>query len=390
MAYFCRYDAAGRLAKQVIYSYSDQDSTWRTLWRYDAAGRDTLQISQNWIAGGWRDTTRRLHVYDAEGNLMLEETLERKPGQAGFKIDYGTKYTYLRDAQNRVIERHQYRFADDSGRYTIRQKQYLRYTGTATEHDVQEEYYLSANRLWLPIEKFTGITWRNYAKRYMKDYLKYTGSSIYFQFEERMRTQMLSPTEYISVIDSMRSGSYPSRTHRRENGDSIVVLGGRLVQGAWNPSSKNVTVTDSFGTVTRSLYFTFTNGFWQPQITSIESYSIYEPVGGMRYVFRRLYNRSGVLQNLSYTRFWHFTAPASIPSYAVYSLTVSPNPSSKILNLNTTGRLEDLRIVDAQGRLCPASLEGNRIDVSGLKPGIYRLQVLVDGKPHHARFVKGQ
>lgn len=75
------------------------------------------------------------------------------------------------------------------------------------------------------------------------------------------------------------------------------------------------------------------------------------------------------------------------------SLSVYPNPSSSVLNIQLTNDATDayLEILDITGRkLISRNFSGNLypLDVSGLNPGIYTVQIMVDGQSKSLRFIK--
>jgi hypothetical protein len=63
-----------------------------------------------------------------------------------------------------------------------------------------------------------------------------------------------------------------------------------------------------------------------------------------------------------------------------------PNPVSKILNIDEN--LKILEILDIYGKKIDVFISDNKIDVSGLNPGLYFLRVEKHGKIKTIKFIK--
>lgn len=75
---------------------------------------------------------------------------------------------------------------------------------------------------------------------------------------------------------------------------------------------------------------------------------------------------------------------------SITELTIAPNPATDKLKLSLNSAIDRCEIFDAMGQLVfkTDAINQNDIDVSKLKPGIYLLTVLSQGKKLNARFVK--
>ena len=71
--------------------------------------------------------------------------------------------------------------------------------------------------------------------------------------------------------------------------------------------------------------------------------------------------------------------------------TIYPNPATNYLQINTSKRITTAQIIDLSGRIImpPTSIMDNRIQISGLTPGLYLLQTKDEaGESYVSRFVK--
>jgi len=66
---------------------------------------------------------------------------------------------------------------------------------------------------------------------------------------------------------------------------------------------------------------------------------------------------------------------------------IYPNPTRNILNINTTGQIETIKIFSLQGQLIK-EISTSIIDVSILTTGLYFAQVTIDGKTSVKKFLK--
>jgi len=70
----------------------------------------------------------------------------------------------------------------------------------------------------------------------------------------------------------------------------------------------------------------------------------------------------------------------------VLTFNVSPNPAHDYIELKEP---EHIKILSAEGRQMTVNqITGNRIDVSGLTPGVYFIQVTSQGLQLKAKFLK--
>ncbi len=65
-----------------------------------------------------------------------------------------------------------------------------------------------------------------------------------------------------------------------------------------------------------------------------------------------------------------------------------PNPADDLLNIESTGRINMLTILDVSGSLHMKSGRRSAVDVSDLKPGIYILKVNTTNGTHIRKFIK--
>lgn len=69
---------------------------------------------------------------------------------------------------------------------------------------------------------------------------------------------------------------------------------------------------------------------------------------------------------------------------------IYPNPSSEVLMIDTDGQLENIRLIDMNGKVVldtPANGNHQEIRVSGFNNGVYILNIVVDGKAFQSRIV---
>ena len=84
------------------------------------------------------------------------------------------------------------------------------------------------------------------------------------------------------------------------------------------------------------------------------------------------------------------TAPSALPgTNANQSFSLSPNPATEKLQINSVAPIEWISVSDMSGRMMHVLFENNQIDVSGLSAGIYQLQFSNrKGDTERSRFVK--
>lgn len=81
------------------------------------------------------------------------------------------------------------------------------------------------------------------------------------------------------------------------------------------------------------------------------------------------------------------TTTAATETYT-QELTISPNPVSSVVSIDTKRSIGSLKITDAHGRVVLSCTGVNEVDVSMLPAGVYMLLVYVDGTPVSEQFVK--
>ncbi len=91
--------------------------------------------------------------------------------------------------------------------------------------------------------------------------------------------------------------------------------------------------------------------------------------------------------------FGEFNICAYDPTLSAATLTSEefsfyPNPAEGIINFNANGTLDNIRVTDITGKVLISESAHNSIDVSALRPGIYLLQVEMDGKKGTYRIIK--
>ena len=108
---------------------------------------------------------------------------------------------------------------------------------------------------------------------------------------------------------------------------------------------------------------------------------------GIHHLFIRVKDASGVWSHYEGREFTN--DPLGMESNDLYKITLYPNPTNSILNVQMQQKIEAINIVDTSGRTTAIkTLSSNSIDVSSLANGVYFIEITtVDGQ-FRKKFIK--
>ena len=69
-------------------------------------------------------------------------------------------------------------------------------------------------------------------------------------------------------------------------------------------------------------------------------------------------------------------------------LSVFPNPTTDVLNINSQSKVKAVKVYDATGKKANVTLQGKRIDVRNLAKGVYILNVTTENGTESVKFIK--
>ncbi|MBN3034837.1 MAG: T9SS type A sorting domain-containing protein [Bacteroidales bacterium] len=96
------YDNQANILSEIRIDANTGDTTSRIVNTYDAAGRLTERLNQNWINGSWENYQRELYVYDEHDNLTI--TLFQTWQGGNWFSNSGSRNNYVYDASNHITE----------------------------------------------------------------------------------------------------------------------------------------------------------------------------------------------------------------------------------------------------------------------------------------------
>lgn len=103
-------------------------------------------------------------------------------------------------------------------------------------------------------------------------------------------------------------------------------------------------------------------------------------------------NAAGITESSVYSFTTGSTNPLGIEDVSVDTFIVSPNPVKDIITINSSTRFDTIKVFNQLGQLVIKSnsklMDGGRLDLSSLNPGMYLMQIHSDNKSKTVKIIK--
>lgn len=389
--YAYRYNAVGQTVRQAGFSYLNNDSTLLTAYAYDVAGRDTAVRQYVRSAGAWAPMSHSVTRYDSQGNIILSIYSQWNAATGQFGLIYGTRYDFIYDSQNRILEQKTYS-ADMSGAWTPNTWLIFTYPNSAPEYSTLE-YRSFDGSGWQPWQIFRQLAWHDYAQGQLNSYRNYffnPADSSYSNLAAKATYTYDSVTgDWVELLeDTTNGGGYVNRmrTTHTSHGDTTVLIQESWINGDWHYTLRQDNRYEANGTSLYSVLFNWQISDWVIQLGSRSDF-IYNALNLPQHVIR--YSSTGGPFVKNSRTSYEYTLVASRPSTERIMLSLAPSPAHNRVTIAGPGTLSAVRVLDAAGRAVQVHFEGNQADVSGLRAGLYQIEGLnAKGQRMQSRFVK--
>ncbi len=367
----------------------------RTFYSYDAAGRQTGVTNQGWTGTTWQNETRDTLVFNANGDLILEVSLEWDLTSSLWDSVYRESYVRTYNASNQPLL----------------ELIYYKDFGTSVETAERNQYFYSSGRV-------TGFTYSFFDT--LSSNFEKVDSTLISYGSNNQCNQITSFGFFLNIVIS--EGRNTNITWNLWNGDVFSSLPASYNTQEYNGTSFLTTSTItiqyfSFGTTltTEDYVDPLTNDerYWEYydqqfnsrglkfeertgstwSITGQDSTSITydaqnritETVSIYWDIFNnQLTNLSRIVYFGNYTQILG-TEDQIIPTI---ELSIYPNPAQEFLHLKTETEVVSLNVFDAQGRKVLQSGSTQSVDISSLKSGLYAVIVETPTGIRNLKFIK--
>ncbi|UOQ73881.1 T9SS type A sorting domain-containing protein [Hymenobacter cellulosilyticus] len=350
------YNSQGLLTQQV-----DQDSATavaysRTLYSYNAQGKETSYTRQDWTNNAWLNDNRYLTTFDSYGNETLYETQDWVNNAWVTRNAYQSVYSYNAAGQiTQVILKEL-----ENGAYENTDRISYTYTNGQLSALLYEEWNAGA---WQNDERIVDIVWYDYASNRPASYREQTFDGTAFVDENRYTLTYGANGNYVEIKEVFNIN-------------------------AWFNYRRTTETYDSQGNPLTYTYDSWTNNAWE-QMDGNRSFYAYNSSNVMlRRVQQSFDDATSQYVNSfkdSYSSFQTITLAARNAALEAQTA-LYPNPASGVVTLEVGGvakaEAASGEVRNALGQLVQrfsvqpqAGKLSTQLDLSGLKSGVYTVRL---------------
>lgn len=362
-------------------------------------------MTYNWNGTSWTTLAKKVYTYDAQGRISILKEYDPVTGV----LDHQYDYTYHTNGKVSMIivtgnngstmepfERHRYNFDAENNRTSFRKDNYYLQQWVQDEGDsILYEYDANKRVLSYTLFQIDDAIIYYYQKLIWSDFntlnqpktlvvqVYQSGFENYIQLSNMTWNVGydlfdFTPTSYIG---SSWNGAWQPSVY-----DSSIVAGGKIHKSYmfyWNGVSiidtggRTEYLYDTKGHRMQTMGYQYNGSAWS--ITngdrdSIE-YGSYDEIKKQTLSF---YSNSNLRwEYLNEERFYY--NGLSIGETLKPTIMLYPNPAHSHVEIDLETAIDEVRLVDLQGRAHAVLLEGKQLDVSSLPAGLYFIQVQSEG-----------
>ena len=383
-----RYTDDGLPRLRAGFKYSRNDSSSKILYKYDAAGNDTLTIFQLRRAGVWVNFFRSVNRYDTQGALIYTALDDWNATGRRWVLSSGIRYTNTYDAQNRLIEEVQEGTDFATTAWGLETRSVYNFPAPTGGFDTQTDYaYDTATSGWLPETRLANLIWRNFDlfESYGYDFLSYNGADFDTSARVAITYSAAPSTDNVVIISEDNGAGLVPTTRITSTSTATTSL--ELTQTwdgtDWINDGRSTRKSDDFGNLLSATEESFARQSWDTTSGTINRYT-YAGTNEIASIIRSAFNsdtgRTLRDSRSIYEDFAPFIVAVSAKAPGG-SLRIIPQPAGAEARVSIpTGSIASVAIYSIAGKLLlsqamvGSSSASCTIPTNSLPAGIYMLR----------------
>jgi hypothetical protein len=351
------YDSMGNLSEKLKeqFTLNTSSGSWNLFSKentvYDSLDRPLQTITSLYSNGNWNNYFKIDLAYDSLGNQIYKTSSNWLNGQWNTQLGEKRIYSYNNNLPDSIIFQS---WNPNSSQFENNSCYLFHYTNNALD--------------WIEVRKWNN-TWTNYQKIQNLDFfLPYSSGDFWKWYQTNLSAyekmdntgSSLVPFEK-GVLDFLNPGVLLSELYQHG------------ANGTWNDSSKTeYQYYQSNGRIKEIDEFSFVNNAWYQYNGTYTTYTD-NADGNIDYQIEKDWQNQAWENQKKIIYTYEFQT--GLPALADDLPKLYPNPAQNEIYLPTSTKKEHYQLLNNQGQLVwDGQPDGNKIDVSQLKPGLYLIR----------------